>query len=428
MKLFFTERSSSIAILGSLIAAMAVLACPCTNCATAAASAAAAQDDRPDDARRAMEEARQHEEAGRWRQAADAYSRALTLMPDNREAQEGLQRAMAMLDRAGSIQQVEEERERQRQRAIVEFDDAYQRSTEALNRGDFAAAEQAILTAKIRLERSREVLREAEFTQRLERADRLIADIEEARIVQRLVEEEQRREEARRQQREQEVRARQERERMINENLVRVRQLQQELKYAEALQVIDEILFIDEQNPAALALRDVIRSSELYREYAETQRRKDWSYGRLQMDNQRAMIAPRRNIDGPGMRSLSGLMEYPEDWPQLSMRRSHEGGFRDSPADRAIAMRLQEATIPVDFTNNTFDQIVNFISQVTGEPIYVDWRALSLIGVDRDDEITLQLAELPVANALERILEQFGDDLDQPGVRHSGWHAGHLHL
>lgn len=375
---------------------------------------AASQDD-TQRGREALEAARQHADAGRWQRAADAYSEALRYLPDDPEAREGLQRALSMLERADTIEQVEDERERQRQRAIIEFDDALSQARQALAEGEYSDAERTMVTARVRLNRAREFLREAEFADRDQRAEALLAEIEEARIVEQLRREEQRRREAERQRREEEDRVRRERERQIEENLRRVRQLQQELRYDEALQVIEEILFIDELNPAALALRDVMRTSELYRDYAEIQQEKERGFARLTIEGQRAMIPPRINIDGPGRRSISGIVEFPEDWPQLSLRRTYEGeGFHESPDNRAVLQRMSDARVPIDFRNNTFEEVVSYMTQVSGLNIYVDWRALEMIGVYRDSEVNLQLGDLPVSTALDRVLDQLGDDFDRP--------------
>ncbi|HRQ74719.1 MAG TPA: hypothetical protein PK098_02250 [Phycisphaerales bacterium] len=363
----------------------------------------------------ALAEARAHAEAGRWRQAADAYSTALNLLPGNSEAQAGLARAMTMLDQGSSLQDVEAERERQARRAVVEFDDSYARSKSLLDRGDFNAAEREMLTATVRLGRARTFLREADFTAMDQRAQRLLAEIEEARIVARLAEEERARRSAQEAQRTAQMEAARARQTMINESLLRVRQLQQELKYAEALQVIDEILFIDEHNAAALTLRDVISTSQLYRDYATIQANKARTLGQLSVDNQASMVGPSRNLTGPGLRSANAISQYPEDWPQITLRRAFDGGFRESPADRAVQLALDQTTMLVDFSNNTLGEIIRYIAQVTGVNIYVNWQALNMEGIERDDtlEQPLQLGEVPVSTAMRWILEQFsGDSMD----------------
>ncbi|MEE8147684.1 MAG: hypothetical protein V3T24_08780, partial [Longimicrobiales bacterium] len=238
--------------------------------------------------------------------------------------------------------------------------------------------------------------------------------LEEEREVARLVEEEKERRHTDLLQKEAQREEAERRHRLIRENLMRVRQLQLELKYAEALQVIDEILFIDEHNPAALVLRDAIETTMLYREYAQVQRQKEMGIPWLSLQGQRSMIPPRPNVSGPGDRSTTGVMTYPQDWAQLSLRRTHEAGFGDAPANRRVAQLISRTRIPVDFNGNNLDQVVSFLGQVTGLNLYVDWKALDFVGVDRDEPITLRLSDVSVATALDRVLEQVGNGLDRP--------------
>src|SRR5690606_19718736 len=63
-----------------------------------------------------------------------------------------------------------------------------------------------------------------------------------------------------------ETQARTEKARKINEAIDRARALQQEQKYREALEVVDQVLFLDERNPTALLLRDTFRDIVIFRE------------------------------------------------------------------------------------------------------------------------------------------------------------------
>ena len=51
----------------------------------------------------------------------------------------------------------------------------------------------------------------------------------------------------------------------------------------------------------------------LYREYAEIQRQREAGYPWLSLENQRALIPPRPNVSGPGARSTTGIVSYPQD-------------------------------------------------------------------------------------------------------------------
>ncbi|MHC4415854.1 MAG: type II secretion system protein GspD [Planctomycetota bacterium] len=362
----------------------------------------------------ALAEAREHMDAHRWQRAIDAYQAALSYLPGDPEALEGLRQAQAALDQAPIIEGVAEDLRVQLGRAREEFGAARRRATELLDQKDFSGAERVMLTGQIRLRQSRNLFSQREFDDLNTQAEELLDRIDRERESARLVQDEITRREAERAQERARTHELQQRRRLIGENLLRVRQLQRELKYDEALQVIDEILFIDEHNSAALVLHDAIETTMLYREFAEVQRWRESGYPWLSLEAQRSLIPLQPNVSGPGDRSTSGIMGYPEDWAQLSLRRTHEAGFRESAANRRVARVLSETRIPIDFTGNTFDQVVAFLGQVTGLNFYVDWKALDFMGVDRQEQISLHLADVSVASALDRVLEQVGNGLDRP--------------
>ncbi len=362
----------------------------------------------------ALAEARQHMADNRWRLAIGAYETALTYLPGNAEALAGIRTAQAELNQAPIISPVEQELSVQLGRAREEFRAATQRANRLLRQGDFNGAEREMLTGQIRMRQARSLLSQREFNQLNQQAESLLTEIDQRREKNRL--ETRRRDEleAGTLRDEARFREKQQRQRLVDENLRRVRQLQMELKYDEALQVIDEILFIDEHNPAALTLRDVIKTTMLYRQYSDLQRQKEFGISWLSIPALESLVPPQPNRTGPGDKSLAGIMQYPEDWAQLSLRRTHEAGFAESVANRRVARVLNHTRIPVDFQRNTFRQVMNFLSQVSGENMYVDWRALDFIGVSADDEVTLQLNDITLVAALDRVLEQVGDDLDRP--------------
>ena len=60
-------------------------------------------------------------DAGRWRQAEEAYAEALRYLPGNSEALEGQREAQTMLNRGSTIGQVDEQLRVLLEQARVEF-------------------------------------------------------------------------------------------------------------------------------------------------------------------------------------------------------------------------------------------------------------------------------------------------------------------
>ena len=88
-------------------------------------------------------------------------------------------------------------------------------------------------------------------------------------------------------------------------------------------------------------------------------------------------VPPTPNLSGPGPKSVSSLLEYPEDWPAISeMRlRDRASGFVESKANRQAMTSLQKA-VSVNFNSNQLDQVFSYMNQVSGVEFYPDWKAL----------------------------------------------------
>ena len=368
----------------------------------------------------AMMTAQRREAEGRWREAADNYAEVLKLMPDNEPARAGYQKAMSMLDegsmlkssRGAGMASIELQLQEQHQRALIEFKDTVSRAEELLAQEDYIAADRAILTAQIKLRQRRQYLSESEFDELDGTADALIKRISEARLNAQLLKEQADRDEAARSREVTESREVSERQKIIRESLLRVRKLQEELKYREALQVVDEILFIDPQNPAALALRDVMETTLLYRNFADTDRDRQMAYAHEWVDLNRSMIPPKvyNGPDPTKPRSLNGMYEYPADWPAITYRRGEDGGYKVSPADRRV-IELMKQKVTINFTESPFRDVLDYFTDaIAGLKIYPDWKTLEdQLDVTKETPVTLRLSELPLDIGLTRVLEQVGD-------------------
>ncbi|MGI9014297.1 MAG: hypothetical protein ACR2GY_08615 [Phycisphaerales bacterium] len=362
----------------------------------------------------ALAEARAHMDAGRYQQALDAYRTALQAMPDNQEARAGEASALARLDQASGLDQAATVLTLRGQQVRAEFDAAVANARQLLEQQQFGQAETVVTTARVNLNNNQRFISGPEHTQRLQAAGALLAEIGKAKelhmadiirqqtIDRGRIEEENRRREA------------EQREATINQNLTRVRALQLDRNYDEAMQVIDQILFLDEDNPAALALRDAIQTAALWQNFLSGERAREFSFTYQFEENRRAAIAPRPNY-GPGEKSTTGLMTYPEDWPNLSIRRTSDAGFVDTDANRRVAMAIEQDMPRADYQGHQLHQVLAHIGSFTNINLHVDWQALEYLGIHPTDAVTLNLVDVPVRTVVERVLGQLGDGtMDHP--------------
>ncbi|MBL9147885.1 MAG: hypothetical protein JNM94_04255 [Phycisphaerae bacterium] len=349
-----------------------------------------------------------------WQTAIDKWTAVLNANPGDAEALKGLQQAQAAIDQGSSLNDTKGDIELRRDRSKVLFEADVQQADDLIKAGNYPTAKTKLITARARLDREKGVLSASEYATMSGRLDELLAQVNDLQVKEDLAKVDRDRNASQKQADETRLQMETARQRQIEENLRRVRQLQAEMKYEEAKQVIDEILFLDRNNPAALALRDTIEPLILYRRMSELERSKQIGVGWTSVDVQEAMQIPRPNLTGPGYRSVTGIMAYPEDWPSLSRMRTGAAGWTESEANRMAMANLQK-TINVNFNNNQVEQVLAYMKEVTNVDFYPDWKGLEGVDVTKDTSVTLQLDNVPAEVALKRILEQIGEsDTDGP--------------
>jgi type II secretory pathway component GspD/PulD (secretin)/tetratricopeptide (TPR) repeat protein len=375
--------------------------------------APAPETQEPTAAQKAASDARVAMSKSQWENAVAAWNRVLADAPGDAEAKAGLAKAQAAMDQASTIQGVQDDLNLRRQQSLIEFNADLTRADAQIDAGDYDGAQRTALTAKVRLDRNRGILPLPAYTEMGQRVETMLERISDAKINAELLQQELKRTQARTAaSQEQRIEAAN-RERQIRENIIRVRQLQLELKYDEALQILEQILFMDPLNPAALALRDVIHTSNIYMGITDLNRQRAYAYEEFSVQAARSMVPPRVNTMGPGPKSTNGVVTYPEDWPQLSSKRLGASGYNESPANQMVQGQMQNP-VSVNFNRNSLGQVINYMKTVTGAEIYADWKSLNTIGIRTDDEVTLELGRVTAEVALRRVLEQLGDNLDRP--------------
>ncbi|MGD9691239.1 MAG: hypothetical protein AB7G17_00180 [Phycisphaerales bacterium] len=345
-------------------------------------------------------------DAGRYSEAEQKYTLATTTYRSHLNADQAtradkrLADVRALLaDRTGNLlTNVVETRAVVREQAVAEYDNFVAQAQDALRQGDFERARSLAGRARLAIVDRREVFSEAEVNDRVNRQESLLSSIRAAEESARVAEIERRASDVQRQKTDAESRQRAEKDRKIVENLDRIRVLQQEQKYQEALQVVDQVLFLDPENPAGLLLKDVLRDVVVYREWDKAQREKSLSYASEVVAMQKSLVIP------------SQLMSYPSDWPELSFRRGETAAFVDTPEDRRVLAELDSRSIPASFSAHRLEDVLSFIEQVGNLSVDVNWEALSAIGVERDTEITLNLRSAPLKVVLDRVLEKVSRD------------------
>jgi type II secretory pathway component GspD/PulD (secretin) len=195
------------------------------------------------------------------------------------------------------------------------------------------------------------------------------------------------------------ARLKEEKERRIVDALNRVRDLQKEQKYNEALQIVDQVLYLDPNNPTAHILRDAINDVRQYQLYAQYKRLTGRGVQQAEMDTHEALRPP------------LNLMDFPTDWPAKTYLRTEMGGAMESPENRRAMASLESKKIPVQFKGVTLDKALAYIAQNTQVDVTPNWESLKSIGVEPTARVNLSLInDVSAKTALQRVLDQLKTD------------------
>jgi tetratricopeptide (TPR) repeat protein len=213
-------------------------------------------------------EAKAQASAGNWEAALDYWNEVLKSVPGDKEALDGVEQARAAMNQGSMVDTVADDISLLRQRREVEAQSAVRRATELKQKGDFDGAMRVMTAARLKVEQARDYLTPGMVDSLMVQIDELIAEINESRTLSLMVEQDKTREQASKTARDQQRAEQTKRDQVVNENIRRVRELQLQQKYDEALTLLDATLTLDRYSQAALALRDAIETAKSYRDYS----------------------------------------------------------------------------------------------------------------------------------------------------------------
>jgi len=340
---------------------------------------------------------------GQYNRAAQLYKQALGISPDNQEATQGLETVRALLgrDRGGTlVEDYANVVKLRSEQAKARYEEAMGQARQSLSAGNPNEALDAVSLAKAIIDTNRQYLSEAEYDQMSKAAMDFTAQVRtqaEQAQARRMAQEERK---VKLEQKQRRMQAEQERERKVQELLQRANDLRREMNYEESLDVLNQLLFLDPNNIAAEAMKQMMEDAIIYRNTRDLSRQRELLRAQHSVDNQEAALP------------YTSLIQYPPDWPQLSATRLEAMGEAgaDSAVNRQVMEKLKQP-IPVTFDGNRLENVIEYLRNVTGADFFVNWRALEGAGIEPGTTVTLQLNNVPGDKALNLILDQVGGDL-----------------
>lgn len=169
-------------------------------------------------------------------------------------------------------------------------------------------------------------------------------------------------------------------------------------RYRESLQIVDQILILDPINDYAVGVKPLLEDKTQFaeqREYTELRDRK---------------IAEMENAAEEKQIPYDDILRYPVDWPTISQTRdqtvaAERGG---NTIDRAVQAQLDRQLPELTFDAVGFSDVVDFLRDVSGANLFVNWKSLEAAGIDRNTPVTARLRNIKFSKALSIILDSVG--------------------
>lgn len=297
-----------------------------------------------------------------------------------------------------------------KQQATAEFNNYMMEAKKSLDQDNAELARQLAARAKLTLDEKKSYFSEPERLEFQKRYETMQADIAKRDDQIRAAAAAKRDEERARTQKDESDNEKAAKAQKIRESINRVRDLQANRKYAEALEVCEQILFLDPNNPSGLLLRDVLRDMSVYREVLQLDSEKTITYQKLNVDNIRALVAPTETV------------AYPKDWPNLSNMRSEALAFQDTVENRRVIAALDGTRIPkAELVDTPLKSALDYLQAFANVNMDVDWPSLEAIGVTDQTTVSLNLTNPTVKTVLDKVLSKASPSGELDPSSRAGW-------
>ena len=160
---------------------------------------------------------------------------------------------------------------------------------------------------------------------------------------------------------------------------------------------MDQILVLDATNDYAVGVKPLLQDKVQFaqRQYYEQRHR-------LTGDN--PVRAEEQLIP------YNDILRYPTDWPDISQTRDQTvAAEHNAGASERIAVAQLERPLPaLTFDAVGFSDVIDFLRDVSGSNIFVNWKSLEAAGIDRNTPVSANLRNVKFSKALQVILESVG--------------------
>jgi general secretion pathway protein D len=343
------------------------------------------------------------ESTGNDQEALNDYTQAVDLDPTNSQAVQGRDRLLAKMGRAPNQGGVTLTRTQQQisqaiQAINYKFSTAIDQARADTAANQFAQAENDIATAQAARDEDPTIFSAADLRRKDAAIQQATLELKQARAAyERRVAAEQAVSAARRQELVEEQ-DRHRREAAVAAYIKLSRAQIEQQNYAAALGVLDQILTIDPQNDYALGIRQFVEDKAILQEQRHYREEFDYNLERTLNQADEAQIP------------YGDIFRFPENWPDISTLRDAEAKNSNvSKEDQAVQAKLDQRLPSVQLPQVALSDAIDFLRDITGANILVNWKALEAAGIDKQStQVSVLLRDVKFSKVLDIILQQAG--------------------
>jgi general secretion pathway protein D len=361
------------------------------------------QQQRIAEARQLSGQALAAQQEGNYTGALDLYNQALAKDPNNQQAIAGRTEMLTLTGRAagadsGIIDRRTQEAQVRRQEIKYTFDQSIGQAQSAIADQQMPEADEALNRARVARTLAADWFSNDEIRGFQETIDTTQLSLDTARRINQEQTAAKREAEAAVMAEKRAEEARKEREATIASLIEQSQQFIRETKYQEALAVVDQILSIDPANAYATGVRPLVMDHALIQGQRRSREMWDEQYVR-QMNAAEEKTIP-----------YEDLLRYPSNWPTISeLRERSVLEERGVAAEDQAAQLLLERRLPeVRLDGIGFADVVEFLRDVSGANIFVNWRAMEAAGIDKSTPVSIRMRDVRFAKVLDTILDDVG--------------------
>ncbi len=350
-----------------------------------------------------VEQARAAQRENRLNDALNLYTQAAQLDANNAAATAGKNEILVLQGKAtpapaGSLDRMAAEVRSRREFISYSFNSSIASARAAVASGDYKVAQSALDQARVARDTDPNIFTTAQINEFDATLRTTQASLDSARQARSDTERQQQLTASQQAELRRAQQTREQRDRTVADLIRTARQMIQENRYVEAIGVIDQILALDPRNDYALGVRPLVED----RANLDQQRR-------FREENDRNFVKQMNAAEEKKI-PYDDIYRFPSDWPDISDRRDkfvaeERGGTKlDAVVQAVLDKRLPE----LRFDEVGFADVIDFLRDVSGANIFVNWTALQQANIDKATRVTARLRDVKFSKALSTILESAG--------------------